>query len=241
MKPGERKHVFISYSWKDASAAEQVRNSIPSEFEVWFDKERISPGESISHAIQEGLNASDYYLLLISENSNESIWVQREIATAFELSREKKLSVVPAILQGSAVPFAFKGLLTIDFRTSFSDGLKKLRDFFQSQAAIIDDIEPRHLMLKSDGDVVRKRLACNESLRDMSLGDLRYLVAERLSIEDVEVIWFDLFGRRMADEVQVRNLALSCVELIDRSRRTDVIVDLLDKLCRNFPYISKGL
>lgn len=241
MTRDERKHVFISYSWKDASAAEQVRNSIPNEFEVWFDKERISPGESISHAIQEGLKASDYYLLLISENSNQSDWVQREIATAFELSREKKLSVVPALLQGSDVPFEFKGLLTIDFRSSFSDGLEKLKDFFQSQAAVINDIEPRHVLLKSDGDAVRKRVTCNETLRDMSLGDLRYLVAERLSIEDVEVVWFDLFGRRMADEVQVRNLALSCVELIDRSRRTDIIVELLDKLCRSYPYISKGL
>ncbi len=241
MTRDQRKRVFISYSWKDASAAEQVRNSIPSEFEVWFDKERIRPGEHISSAIQEGLNASDYYLLLISENSNQSAWVQREIATAFDLSQEKKLSVVPALLQGSDVPLEFKGLLTIDFRTSFADGLKKLRDFFQSQAAVIDDIEPRHLMLKSEGDTVRKRLACNEALRDMSLGDLRYLVAERLSIEDVEVVWFDLFGRRMTDEVQVRNLALSCVELIDRSRRTDVIVHLLDKLCRSFPYIGKGL
>lgn len=241
MTRGERKHVFISYSWKDAPAAMQVRDSIPSEFEVWFDKERIRPGESISKAIQEGLNASDYYLLLISENSNESIWVQREISTAFELSREKKLSVVPVLLQGSAIPFEFKGLLNIDFRPSFTDGLQKMRDFFLGQAAVIDDIEPRHLMLKSQEDTVRKRLACNEALRKLSLGDLRYLVAERLSLEDVEVVWFDLFGRRMADEVQVRNVSLSCVELIDRSRRTDVIVDLMDKLCRSFPFVSKGL
>lgn len=241
MASAERKRVFISYSWKDAAAADRIRGSIPRQFEVWFDKNRIGPGDSISKSIHDGLSASDYYLLIISENSNQSIWVQREIALAFELSSEKKLSVVPVMLQGSAIPLEFRGLLSIDFRQSFADGLQKLNDFFLSQAAVIENIDPRHIMLKSNDESVRKRLTCNESLRKLSLGDLRYLVAERLSLEDVEVVWFDLFGRRMTDEVQVRNLALSCVELIDRSRRTDVIVDLMDKLCRNFPFVSKGL
>jgi hypothetical protein len=107
--------------------------------------------------------------------------------------------------------------------------------------ASIDEIEPRHKLLKSQDERIRQRLACNELLRHLSLGDLRYLASERLSLEEVEVVWFDLFNRRMSDEVKVRNLAISCVELIDRSRRTDVLVDLMDTLCRDYPFISKGL
>lgn len=237
----DKKKVFISYSWKDKAVADRVRDSIPDQFEVWIDSEQIAPGASISKAIQEGLSGSDYYVLLISEGSNSSPWVQREIATAFELANSKKLSVVPILLSHVAVPFEFKGLLYIDLRQSVSDGLKTLREFFVKQAAVIDEIEPRHKMLKSDADVIRRRLQCNELLRQLSLGDLRHHISERLNLEEVEVVWFDLFNRRMTDEVQVRNVALSCVELVDRSRRMDVLVDLMDTLCRNFPFVSKGL
>jgi TIR domain len=204
-------------------------------------KEQIRPGDSISKAIQDGLSGSDYYVLLISENSISSNWVQREIATAFDLANKKKLSVIPVLLKGAEVPVEFKGLLYIDFRSSVAAGIQNLREFFLKQAAPIDNIEPRHILLKSQDERVRQRLTCNGLLRQLSLGDLRYLVSERLSLEDVEVVWFDVFNRRMSDEVQVRNLAMSSVELIDRSRRMDVLVDLMDTLCRNYPFISKGL
>lgn len=235
-----KKKVFISYSWKDRGIAERVKASIPNQYDVWIDDERILPGDSISHKIREGLTASDYYVVLISENSAQSSWVRAEIAAAFSLANGKHLSVVPILLQGSEVPLEFSGLLHLDFRPSVAKGLQKLREFFLGQAATIGDVESRHKVLKSPDEATQKRLACNESLRHLSVSDLRFLVTERLSLEDVEVVWFDLFSRRMSDEVQVRNLALSTVELIDRSRRTDSLAELMDTLCRNFPFINKG-
>jgi hypothetical protein len=233
------KRVFISYSWKDSAVAEQVKGAIPSQFDVWIDKERVRPGDEISKALQEGLTASDYYVILLSDNSTASYWVKREIATAFDLATKKKLSVIPVILQGAEVPFEFIGLLYIDFRASLTDGLKSLQAFFINQEAIIEDIVPKLTKLKSGDDLIRRR--CNNSLRELSLSDLRHLMADKLDIDEVAIVWFDLFERRMIDEIQVRNLALCCVELIDRSRRTDELVGLMDTLCRNFPYISKGL
>jgi hypothetical protein len=215
--------------------------SIPDQFDVWIDRERIRAGDSVSRALQDGLAGSDYYVLLISEQSNRSPWVQKEIATAFELANDKKLSVIPILLNTVDVPFEFKGLLYIDFRQSEGNGLKTLREFFVKQASVIEDIDSRHVLLKSENENIRQRRACNELLRQMSLGDLRYLIAERLNLEEVEVVWFDVFHRRMTDEVQVKNLALSSVELIDRSRRTDVLVDLMDVLCRNYPFVGKAL
>ena len=125
-----KKIVFISYSWNDKSVAERVRESIPKLFDVWIDKERIRPGDSISKAIQDGLSGSDYYVLLISEQSNYSRWVQKEISTAFELANKKKLSVIPILLNNVEVPFEFKGLLYIDFRQSVarpSDCARRVR------------------------------------------------------------------------------------------------------------------
>ena len=183
MKIPEKKVVFISYSWKDQSIADRVRDSIPDKYEVWIDRERIQPGDSISNKIREGLTGSDYYVLLIGEQSNHSAWVKQEIATAFELANSKGLSVVPVLLNDVEVPFEFKGLLYIDFRESVAQGLEALQEFFTKQASIIDEIEPKHIMLKSESEPVRQRRACNEALRRLSLGDLRYLISERLNLD----------------------------------------------------------
>jgi hypothetical protein len=77
--------------------AERVRGSIPDQFKVWIDFERIHPGDSISTVLQNALTGSDYYVLLISENSISSKWVRQEITFAFELADRKKLSVIPVL------------------------------------------------------------------------------------------------------------------------------------------------
>jgi hypothetical protein len=78
-------------------------------------------------------------------------------------------------------------------------------------------------------------------LRKIALGDLRFLLSERLSLEEVEVTWFDLYNRKSYDEIQVRNVALMLVELIGRSRREGLLLNLIETLCRNYPSVeSKG-
>ena len=55
----------------------------------------------------------------------------------------------------------------------------------------------------------RRRIKCNELLSALSLGDLRFHVVERLGLVEVEVVWFDVFHRRMSDEVEVKNVGSS--------------------------------
>jgi hypothetical protein len=45
----------------------------------------------------------------------------------------------------------------------------------------------------------------------------------------------------MEDEVQVINVALSCVELLDRSRREESLDALIAAICSNHPGIDKHL
>jgi hypothetical protein len=80
------------------------------------------------------------------------------------------------------------------------------------------------------------RTATGSYRKEKSAVDLRYRVTERLSLDELEVVWFDLFNRQMRDEIDARNVALSSVALIDRSRR----MDILNALCRNYPFIGKG-
>lgn len=150
----DSKKVFISYSSKDKAFAQLIKNELTTTtgVEVWLDTDKIRPGDRVSSVIQEGLTASDYFVVLISNNSNQSIWVKQEISLAFQLAGSKKLSVVPVLLPGADVPFEFTGLLYIDARTSASDGIIRLRDFFKAQNSSVSSLEKRSLVRKSADD-----------------------------------------------------------------------------------------
>jgi hypothetical protein len=236
---GGRKKVFISYSSKDRSSASAVKEALKNEnLDVWMDNDSVNPGDSISSAIMEGLTESDYFVLLISENSNQSNWVKREIATAFELSNTKNLSVIPVMIAKTEVPLEFRGLLFVDASRSLEDGLKTLVDFFRSQRATIANLEKRVSVRKSADETSLRWRECQDQLRKLSLSDLRYELSTKLTLTDVKVLWFDIFHARMDDEVQIQNVSLCCVELLDRSRRESLLAELIDRICRNHPRLS---
>ena len=157
----------------------------------------------MSDKIVEGLKGSDYYLVLLSENSSKSDWVKREISLAFDLSKNKQLALVPMLIDNTEVPLEFKGLLYVDARRSFEEGLDKLIDFFSSQIKPVFALDPGR------------------------------------TIEHIKVIWFDIFQARMEDEVNIQSLAQCCVELIDRSRREELLQKLVRAVCRNHPRLGE--
>jgi hypothetical protein len=227
------KRIFISYSWKDVKVALRVSDELSKleNLRIWIDSQAIDAGTRISEAITESMKGSDYYLLLLSENSNQSEWVKREISLAFDLSMKKELTLVPMLLESVEVPLEFRGLLYIDARQSFEEGLRRLVDFFTSQSQLTRQFN------KSRGSGFRP--SCEGALGGLPLGDLRFLLTKRLTLEGVKVLWFDVFNARMEDEVSVQSLAQCCVELIDRSRREELVPNLITTLCRNHPQLPK--
>jgi hypothetical protein len=236
---GDRKQrkVFVSYSHKDRSYADQIRDAILlfSEFEVWMDARLLDPGDHISSAILKGLKESAYYVLLISESSNNSEWVKREISVAFELAKNNNIAIVPFLLEKVEVPLEFRGLLYIDATKSFNDGLKELFGFFQRQKSKLGALAPQQIIRKGFDPREQQRRQCQSALRDHELGDLRFSLSEKLTLKDIRVLWFDVFNTKMEDDVFSQDKALCCLELLDRSSREDLIGKLIDKICRNHP------
>jgi hypothetical protein len=242
MEDHKKSKVFISYSHKDKQCADQIRDAILhfADFDVWMDALMIEPGESITSAIMQGLKESAYYVLLISENSNASVWVKREIAIAFELAKNNNIAVVPFLLEKVQVPFEFQGLLYIDGSRSFKDGIAELYRFFQRQRSKVGLLAGGEIVRKAFDPKERDRRQCQDVLRDQELGDLRFELSQKLTLKDVRVLWFDVFNTKMQDDVTTEDKALCCLELLDRSSRDDQIAKLINKVCRNHPAISKA-
>jgi len=89
-------HIFISYSHKDKSYVRKLREALQEEgFEVWID-DRIDYGIRWPQAIQAQLDSCSAFIAVVSENSNESEWVQNEVARA----KRKGKPFFPLLLQG---------------------------------------------------------------------------------------------------------------------------------------------
>ncbi|WP_395740599.1 toll/interleukin-1 receptor domain-containing protein [Prosthecobacter sp.] len=77
------RHVFISYSSRDAEMAEKLcRRLVSDGFRVWEDVKNVPTGAVSSDSIYRAIRRSSCVLILASENSVASAWVQEEVRYA---------------------------------------------------------------------------------------------------------------------------------------------------------------
>jgi hypothetical protein len=84
-------------------------------------------GDSIPEKIAQGLAESDFFLLVVSQNSVDSQWVKKELNSALvhEIER-RKVTVLPIRIDDAKVPDSIIDKIYADFRGSYEDGFQKL-------------------------------------------------------------------------------------------------------------------
>jgi len=96
--------VFISYSSKDLSVANQVKALIQRpNCRVFLAKYSLQAGSEISTGIIDAIRRCDLFILLWSENARSSEWVPQEIGIAKGLNKP----IIPVVLHPSTKPSAF--------------------------------------------------------------------------------------------------------------------------------------
>lgn len=126
--------LFVSYNHADSVFVNKLERDLASHgAEVWRDVREIRVGESVIRKIREGIDRCDYFIVVLSQKSIKSEWVQREIdvATTHELETGKR-KVLP-VLRGRIDPPGFlKGKLYADFTKQYQRGLHTLLDALHS-------------------------------------------------------------------------------------------------------------
>lgn len=98
--------MFVSYAQADKGVARQVAEALrDAGLLVWIDAWDLAPGDSIAERIDQGIASSDILLVLLSQSSVASQWVQKELSTALsgEL-RDRAITVIPALIEDCDVP-----------------------------------------------------------------------------------------------------------------------------------------
>jgi hypothetical protein len=86
---------FISYSSKDKEFAERLYADLRNrDVNCWFAPEDMKIGDKIRQRIDISIRIHNKLLLILSENSLSSEWIEDEVEAAYELERSKNKAVL---------------------------------------------------------------------------------------------------------------------------------------------------
>jgi uncharacterized protein YjbI with pentapeptide repeats len=102
--PIELYSCFISYSSKDdAFAAELYAKLQAQQVRCWKDSEDLKIGDRFQDVIENAIQLHDKLLVVLSENSVNSAWVEREVQAAFEKEQRQGATVLFPVRLDDAV------------------------------------------------------------------------------------------------------------------------------------------
>lgn len=104
-KPIQYYTCFISYSSKDQDFVERLYADLQSNnVRCWYAPEDMKIGDKIRQRIDESIRMYDKLLLVLSQHSVMSHWVEKEVETAFEKEqRHNKLVLFPIMLDDTVM------------------------------------------------------------------------------------------------------------------------------------------
>ena len=119
---GERRivmhHVFLSHSSKDHNIALKFYDDLLNlGFRVWLDEVEMEPAESLIEKIGIALRSSMNLAVLLSANSIDSHWVQKEVSIAVsDKLSGAEVNVVPIRLDDTTLPPFLSDIIPVDWR-----------------------------------------------------------------------------------------------------------------------------
>ena len=101
---GEYYSCFVSYSSKDGEFAERLHEDLKGRgVACWYAPDDMKIGDRIRQRIDESIEKYEKLLLVLSEASVNSSWVEKEVETAFEKEQQTKTTVLFPIRLDDAV------------------------------------------------------------------------------------------------------------------------------------------
>ena len=103
-EPIQYDSLFISYASRDQAFAERLYADLQNQgVRCWYAPEDMKIGDEYRSRIDASIHLSDRLLLILSEHSIKSRWVQKEVETAFEKEEKGQRLVLFPIRLDDAV------------------------------------------------------------------------------------------------------------------------------------------
>ena len=93
--------AFLSYSHSDSVFVERLyERLIQDKIAVWRDVKEMSIGDVIDKAVSEGIQRNWLFIIVLTQNSIRSRWVEREFDEASHEEIEGRKIILPVIAEG---------------------------------------------------------------------------------------------------------------------------------------------
>lgn len=120
--------IFMSHSSKDKEFVRWLSQSLEEiGYQVWLDEWEIKVGESITGRVQDGLDKSQYLILVLSSSSVESGWVEKEWkAKYWDEIKNKQTIILPVLIEQCNIPTLLKDKRYANFSSNRTKALLEL-------------------------------------------------------------------------------------------------------------------
>lgn len=118
--------VFISYSHVDRGFVDKLAaHLMKAKTHVWVDRWELNVGDSLLDRIQAAIQGASAILFILSKASVKSEWAKKELnAGLMRELEERRVVVLPVLLEDCPIPPFLREKLYADFRTDFDEGLR---------------------------------------------------------------------------------------------------------------------
>jgi hypothetical protein len=122
--------IFISYNRSDTHFVDWLaRALVMRRHNIWLDRWEMNIGDSLIAKIQAALTESDAILIVLSKNSVASEWCKKELnAGLVRELEEKRVLVLPCVIDDCEIPLFLKEKLYADFRKDRAEALRQVDD-----------------------------------------------------------------------------------------------------------------
>lgn len=119
--------VFISYSHEDEDFVNKLAaHLVKAKANVWVDQWELHVGDSLIAKIEAAIQQASVLIVVLSKTSVTSKWCKKELnAGLIRELEEKRVVVLPLLLEDCEVPLFIRDKVYADFRTNFDKGLRQ--------------------------------------------------------------------------------------------------------------------
>ncbi len=131
--------VFISYKSEEYDIARRLRLMLEDHYySCWMAPESIPGGSNYMHEIPKAIRKCDLFLLIVSETSQQSQWVQKEIDRAVKFNKQ----IIPFHVDDSELIDA------IDFVISNAQRIEAYHNFDEACEELLEAVRRAHPPVK---------------------------------------------------------------------------------------------
>lgn len=156
------KSVFISYSSRDGNVVNEVTRMLQQAgISYWKAPEMIPPGSNYAKEIPRAIRECTVFLLIISENSQSSIWVEKELDSAINNRKTVVTLWIDDTPMNDMFKFYLNNVQAIPCQTNRQEAYVRLRRRLErlvySETSAAERSNTGSVMIKGVADVSEKQ------------------------------------------------------------------------------------